>query len=842
MRRDVMSYFAAGRTLWAAAVALALLGGRPTAAQETVLYTFTGGADGGSPFAGLIRDPAGNLYGTTGSYGASCCGTVFKLGTNGKETVLYSFTDGTDGGIPANTLARDSVGNLYGTTGSTITSDGTVFKLDRTGKETVLYTFTSGDGGTYPWSNVIPDSAGNLYGTAHTGGVSGYGTVFKLSVAGEYTVLYGFTGGVDGVYPQGNLVRDSAGNLYGSALGGGSFGDGTVFMVDSTGKETVLYSFTGSVDGAIPYGGVIRDAAGNIYGTTYRGGAANAGVAYKLDTTGKETVLHSFTGGADGANPWAGVIRDAAGNFYGTTLYGGTSNWGTVFKVDTSGNETVLHSFTGGADGAFPLASLVQDSAGNLYGTTGYGGIYSGFSGYGTVFEIQAPSSPAVEITPSYLVFPGASSTLPLTVTNSGTAALNITVPQAFSGFNSFDFAVASGTTCTNGTIVSPGNSCIINITFTPLTTSAESAALSLFDNAGNSPQMVPLSGGAPLASISPNPVPGSSTAQAIKLTGTGFAAGAALSWQDLTNGGRGTASPLSVTANELTAALKFTNATAAWQIQVANPGGALSNWLSFEVLGSKYAYVEDDYPFQNATIDARDPYEFPFRECTSFMAWRMNRDAGTTNPTYPYFFNKMDSESWGNAGTWNTNALSLGYAVNHVAQVGAIAQWVNGCGGACANGHVAYVEQVNQDGSIVVSEYNFPENATLNHQFNIRTIPASSKVFPQNFIHALYVKLGTNLLNFGNQAVDTSGSLPVTVTNPTGEAIAVAGITIAGTNKGDFTQISTCGSSIPPGESCQITVTFTPMAAGARSAVVKVRDTAGAPIAQTITLMGSGT
>ncbi len=195
----------------------------------------------------------------------------------------------------------------------------------------------------------------------------------------------------------------------------------------------------------------------------------------------------------------------------------------------------------------------------------------------------------------------------------------------------------------------------------------------------------------------------------------------------------------------------------------------------------------------------------------------------------------------WGNAKNWYANAIALGYPVDNVAQVGAIAQWESGCGGVCSSGHVAYVEKVNSDGSIVASEYNFPEEGALNHQFNVRTISAGPR-FPQHFIHALYLKLSTDLLNFGNQAVGTPISLPVTITNPTTESIPVSGIAITGANKGDFAQTNTCGSTIPPSGNCQITVTFTPTAQGYRSAIVNVRDTAGKPIKQTISLMGAGT
>jgi len=456
--------------------------------------------------------------------------------------------------------------------------------------------------------------------------------------------------------------------------------------------------------------------------------------------------------------------------------------------------------------------------------------------------------SPAVEITPSYLVFPTAGSTLPLTITNSGTAPIEITLPQSLGGLNSFDFTVASGTTCTNGAIVASGDSCVIHITFTPWTTSAETATLSLFDNASNSPQLIPLSGGGPLASILPNPVAGSRAAQTVTLTGSGFATGAVLNWKDLTNGGSGPVTPLTVASTQITAVMDFTNRTAAWQLQVANPSGPATNWFSFEVLGSEYSYVADDYPFPNATPDAKDPYKFTgFRECTSFVAFRMNRDAGTSDPSHPYFFRTMGGQNWGNADTWNINALSLGYAVDSVAEAGAIAQWTSGtCGGTCSNGHVAYVERVNRkkDGSvasIVVSEYNFPESTKINHQFNVRTIAATADHFPPNFIHVISLRLGSNLLNFGTQPLRTSTPLRVTITNPSAEAIPMTGIRITGTNARDFTQTNNCGVSVPPEGSCEITVTLMPIEQGPLSALLTVEDTARTPIKETITLMGSG-
>jgi uncharacterized repeat protein (TIGR03803 family) len=236
---------------------------------------------------------------------------------------------------------------------------------------------------------LIHDSAGNLYGTTYYGGANGAGTVFKVASTGTESVLYSFTGGSDGKWPQGRLVRDSLGNLYGTTYGGGLMncdgglhGCGVVFKLDTTGMETVLYSFTGATDGASPTAGLIRDGAGNLYGTTYAGGEANCplkgsagcGVVFKVSKTGTMSVLHTFIN-SDGSNPAADLIRDSAGNLYGTTKFGGGSGFGTVFKLDSAGNETTLYSFMGTPDGVAPLAGLVKDTAGNLYGTASSGGV-----------------------------------------------------------------------------------------------------------------------------------------------------------------------------------------------------------------------------------------------------------------------------------------------------------------------------------------------------------------------------------------------------------------------------------------------------------------------------------
>ena len=339
-----------------------------TAGLETVLYTFAGMPDGSYPEAGVIRDSAGTLYGTTYYGGAWGDGTVYKLDAAGHETVLYSFTGQADGSYPQTALIRDSAGVLYGT------CEGVVYRVDEPGHETVLYTFTGGLDGGNANSGLIRDSEGNLYGTATNGGAANAGVVYKVDTSHHETVLHNFTGAPDGSYPWAGVVRDSAGNLYGATQGGGTANLGVVYKLDTSGNETVLYSFPGPADGSVPYAGVTADSAGNLYGTTFNGGPANAGVVYKLDATGHETLLHTFTGEPDGGSPSAGVTRCPNGNFYGTTSLGGAANMGVVYEVDAAGQYTLLHSFTGGADGGHPYAGVTCGSAGNIYGTTVYGG------------------------------------------------------------------------------------------------------------------------------------------------------------------------------------------------------------------------------------------------------------------------------------------------------------------------------------------------------------------------------------------------------------------------------------------------------------------------------------
>ncbi len=400
--------------------------------REKVLYSFNGGDGDGSWPSGLIFDAAGNLYGTTSRGGAYGYGTVYELTPDGSggwtEQVLYNFcsqTDCTDGASPSVGLTFDAAGNLYGTTWaggtgngrfcSDFTNDpgcGTVFELTPTGggywAETVLYNFCPQGGfctdGEEPNGSLIFDAAGNLYGTTYDGG-----GVFELSPDqyGGWTeqVLHSFGGDGDGYYPAAGVIFDAAGNLYGTTSYGGYNYYGTAFeMTPSRGggwTEQVLWSFCNGADGCYPGTGLILDAAGNLYGT-------NDTTAFELIKPQPggywtEQVLHGFGGGSDGLDPSSGLILDAAGNLYGTTVYGGTYNscvggtdyyCGTVYELTpTAGGgwtERVLHSFGNGTDGAYAGGGVILDAAGNLYGTTVEGGTGNcdPYGGCGTVFEM----------------------------------------------------------------------------------------------------------------------------------------------------------------------------------------------------------------------------------------------------------------------------------------------------------------------------------------------------------------------------------------------------------------------------------------------------------------------
>lgn len=359
---------------------------------ESVLASFANSPDGANPLYGTpALDSKGNLYGTTKYGGAFDFGTVFELTPSGTETILHSFdVNGTDGAYPVASLVLYK-GNLYGTTveGGTHNIDGTVFELKHTTKgwtETILHSFGASGDGSQPYCALTVDTSGNLYGTTNVGGAYSKGTVFKLTPLGTETILWSFGNGADGANPLAGVVRDAAGNLYGTTEYGGAFGYGTVFKLTPSGAETILHSFDlNGTDGAYPIGKLVI-YNGNLYGTTVSGGAFGDGTVFKVTQSGTETILHSFANNdIDGFNPYAGlVIRN--GNFYGTTSSGGGigSVAGILFEMTPSGVETILHVFGGSPDGAFPYGGVVFDKSGSLYGTT----LDGGANGVGTVFKM----------------------------------------------------------------------------------------------------------------------------------------------------------------------------------------------------------------------------------------------------------------------------------------------------------------------------------------------------------------------------------------------------------------------------------------------------------------------
>jgi uncharacterized repeat protein (TIGR03803 family) len=408
-------------------VTLALtLASAATAQTETVLHSFTGGSDGGLPLADLVMDSSGNLYGTVPFPNN---GLVYQLTPNGSggwtQNIIYSFTGGVDGFYPKASVTLDRQGNLYGTClyggvgGGN--GNGAVFELSPGAGGvwtlTRYYDFTGGADGSAPTANVILDSAGNVYGTASAGG-EGYGTVFKLTPSGNTwteQTLHTFTNGVDGNYPYSGMIMDIGGNLYGTTVVGGATGNGVVFKLHHTAGgswiETVLYAFTGNsngTDGSAPYGSLAFDSVGRIYGTTFYNTSTRprgSGGVFRLNPSAiaasvaeqqwQITWLYHFTGAADGGDPWSAPVFDSAGNLYGTTLYGGTMNnetcggyCGVVYKLTASPtwSESALWTFTGESDGGNPNGTgpLVFDNAGNLYGTTFSGGL----DNFGVAFQL----------------------------------------------------------------------------------------------------------------------------------------------------------------------------------------------------------------------------------------------------------------------------------------------------------------------------------------------------------------------------------------------------------------------------------------------------------------------
>ena len=400
-------------------IILLTFAGQAGAATLTTLNNFTGTADGGQPFAGLVQGSDGNFYGTTAFGGftnlnsGSGFGTVFQITPTGTLTTLFQFTGVDDGGSPAVELIQGNNGRFYGTTtagGLTNLNGGsgfgTVYQITSAGTLTTLHSFTGGVDGQSA-SELVQGSDGNFYGTASAGGNTnlsnglGYGTVFQITPAGTLTTLYQF-GGADGRSPVGGLVQGSDGFFYGTTGYGGvtnlnfGFGYGTVFRISSGGAFTNLHIF-GNGDGQFPVATLVRGSDGNFYGTTFYGGNTNLnngngfGTVFQITTAGTLTTLRRFAGGADDQRP-VGLVQGSDGSFYGATRGSIANGLGTLFQITPTGTLTTLHQFSN-SGGKIP-ERLVQGSDGSFYGTTIMGGNTNANGINGTVFKLVVPLTP----------------------------------------------------------------------------------------------------------------------------------------------------------------------------------------------------------------------------------------------------------------------------------------------------------------------------------------------------------------------------------------------------------------------------------------------------------------
>ena len=373
----------------------------PLAHAQTfkVIHVFDDQNRAAEPEGSVIKDSAGNLFGTTVNAGA-----VFKIGPKGKESDFFYINGGNIGIFPTGALTQDAAGNIYGVAEGGSGGAGVIYKLSPQAKQTILFAF---QGGLHPTNPVEPAGGvllgknGDIFGAAEFGiqqaCAVGCGSIFRLDAAGVMHSLHVFTGGVDGGNPIGPLVQDAAGNLYGVAQSGGNLacpeffltagkGCGVVFRIAKDRTFTVLHTFAGGADGAIPKGGLLLDKNGNLFGTAVEGGFAQNGTVYEISSDGIYTVLHRFTK-PEGKNPNGGLVEDESGNIFGTTQLGGNQSLGTVFEMSAEGSVRVLHNFQGLEDGARPLAGLFRDGAGNLYGTTPENFLINLVQG-GGVFEI----------------------------------------------------------------------------------------------------------------------------------------------------------------------------------------------------------------------------------------------------------------------------------------------------------------------------------------------------------------------------------------------------------------------------------------------------------------------
>jgi uncharacterized repeat protein (TIGR03803 family) len=838
------------------------------------IYTFTGGPGNGGylPYYGsLIFDSHGNLYGTAESGGANGVGTVFELtptaGGPWIETVLYSFTDGNDGGLPYAGLIFDSSGNLYGTTYSGgAYGSGVVFELTPTASgpwtETVLYTFTGGSDGGSPATGVIFDSFGNLYGTTYSGGANGDGVVFRLtptaSAPWNETVLFAFCGPVcalplasDGAQPfAGGLIFDHSGNLYGTTVGGGGTNNGVVFELTPTASgpwnETVLHSFSpADGDGGAPYSGVIFDHSGNLYGTTFDGGANEVGTVFELTPTASgpwnEIVLHAFTAGSDGGQPYAGVIFDSAGNLYGTTYQGGDVSSGNVgsgvvFELTPTAsgtwNETVLYNFTGGNDGGEPHAGVTFDSSGNLYGTT----YCCGASHEGVAFELIAPAASTQTSINSPTITYGANGGVTVTVTsNSGAVTGNVSLtvdsgpPQAMA----LDNGMATFTIPTPA-----GGSHSLSASYAAQGNFAASAATGTLQVSQATPTVAFT--GAPAsatyqATFTVAATTNASTTAVITASGACSTVGATVTitatsgtcsllanWAADNNFFAASATqstivsaPYSVTG--IAAPVAYYSAGSLGFVGVA-PGQTVTQSLTLANVGLQPLAISGEQITQDAS--------------NSFLVTQVQCSDGTTSitDTLPSGGECTLAISYtapaSGPPTSGTPSGTIAFTDN-----AGLSNLTSTTSGSSFTQSLPLSTTV----STTVGPPDPPTTITLSITETITVTDTPSVTEP-------VLTLSRSSLTFANQIVGTpSPGQAATLTNTGTGAMTFSGFTLAGANATDFALTNTCGGTLAANTGCTIFVTFTPAAAGARTAQLSVTDNAGGS-PQTILLSGTGT
>jgi uncharacterized repeat protein (TIGR03803 family) len=447
-----------------AGVLMGCLGGFSQATADTfeTLHTFSGSpANGSQPYGGLTRSSDGNFYGTTKTGGGDGYGTVFYITGAGTLTTIYNFDGSTYGEYPEAGVIQGSDSNFYGTTSSGGTFEaGTVFRIGGGGGPAVLHAFTGAVDGGNPEAGLVQGSDSNYYGTTSSG-ANGYGTLFIVTPSGDFSNVYSFTDGNDGANPAAGLVQGYNGLFYGTAYSGGASNAGTIFSFSLAHGLVPLYPFTGGLDGANPTAALVQGTDSNLYGTTFSGGIGY-GTVFRVTTNGSLlTVLWDFSDGGDGGNPAGGLIQAEDGNFYGTTYTGGSFSNGTIFKITKNGVLTTLYNFTGGNDGAAPLASLLQASATNFLGTTSTGG--GDFDG--TIFSLIQPCT--FSISPSHATQNGLANSGTFAVTSSGTGCV-------WTATSTVDWIIVTSTN------TSAGNGVVAYSTTTNTTSKSRTGAISV--------------------------------------------------------------------------------------------------------------------------------------------------------------------------------------------------------------------------------------------------------------------------------------------------------------------------------------------------------------------------